>query len=82
MHPPFSKYYSLKGYYSQRQFSALAELQPGKVVRPSVCLSVTKSYDTSRHLIFPKLGQMLEGDERGTLTRPDFPRKIYLINYS
>ena len=32
--------------------------------------------------ILTKLGQKSKGDELGTVTRPDFPRKIYLINYS
>ena len=44
--------------------------------------SVKKSYHTSRSQNFPKLGQKLQGDESGTVTRPDFPGKIYLINYS
>ena len=32
--------------------------------------------------ILAKLGQKSKGDELGTVTRPDFPGKILLINYS
>ena len=32
--------------------------------------------------ILAKLGQKSKGDELGTVTRPDFPGKIYLINYA
>ena len=48
----------------------------------SVGRLVQKSYHTSQPQNFPKLGHKLQGDESGTVTRPDFPGKIYLINYS
>ena len=50
------------------------ELESEKVVRVSVCVS-PKIRVTARWIL-PKLGQKLEGDEWGTVTRPVFPGKI------
>ena len=46
-------------------YSSQLQLSPGSeiVIRPSVRPSVSKSYGTSRHLIFPKLGQKLEDNK-------------------
>ena len=64
---------------SPLQFSTLVELESGKVV----CVSVRPQFSRVTALrIFPKLGQKLRGDEWGTVTRPFFPWKIKLINYS
>ena len=60
------------------QISTLVELQPGKVVRPSV----RSSSGISRRRIFPKLGMVLEEDGCRKVTRPFFPGKIIFINYS
>ena len=64
---------------SQLQFSTLVELQP-----ENVCLwSVYRHFSrTTAVRILANLGQKLEGDKWGTVTGPDFPRKLYLINYS
>ena len=58
------------------------ELEPEKVIRVCVCPSVHRSSDTSRHWILPKLGMMLEDNKCRKVTRPFFPGKINLINYS
>ena len=62
---------------STLQFSASAEFQEPKC--PCVRPLVTKSYGTSRHLIFPKLCMKLEDNKNRKLTRPDFPGKIRII---
>ena len=54
------------------------ELEPEK----DTCPSVHRSSDTSRHWILPKLGMMLEDNKCRKVTRPFFPGKINLINYS
>ena len=49
----------------------------------SVCLSGVRHFSKITALrILAKLGQKSKGDELGTVTRPDFPRKFYLTNYS
>ena len=48
----------------------------------SVRVSVHRSSDTSRHWILTKLGMMLEDIKCRKVTRPFFPGKINLINYS
>ena len=50
---------AIASYSSQLQLSLGSEIP----VRLSVCLSVNKNYGTSRHLIFPKLGQKLEDNK-------------------
>ena len=66
---------AIASYSSQLQLSLGSE----NPVHLSVRLSVNKSYGTSRHLIFPKLGQKLEDNKWRNLTRPDFPGKIWII---
>ena len=58
------------------------ELEPEKDTCPSVRVCVHRSSDTSRHWILPKLGMMLEDNKCRKVTRPFFPGKINLINYS
>ena len=53
-------------------FSALAELQPGKV-RPCVCQHFSR---VAAPRIFPKLCMKSEGDKVRTVTWPVFPGKI------
>ena len=55
------------------QFSTSVEIYRQNVV------GHTLSYATSRHLIFPKLGQKLEDNKWRNLTRPDFRGKIWII---
>ena len=54
------------------------EVRPGNV---SPCVCYREILRTALR-IFAKLGQKSKGDELGTVTRPDFPGKILLINYS
>ena len=58
------------------QFSTSVEHYTQNV---SLLVGWNASYDTSRHLIFPKLGQKLGDNKRRILTGPDFPRKIWII---
>ena len=51
----------------------------GMSVSPSVCYHEIRR---TALRILAKLGQKSKGDELGTVTRPDFPGKILLINYS
>ena len=48
-------------------------------VSPCVRPLGTKSYHTSRAQIFPIFGQKLGGDKCSKVTRPDFPKKIRII---
>ena len=57
---------------------ATVELQP-----ENVSLSGVRHFSKITALrILAKLGQKSKGDELGTVTRPDFPGKILLINYA
>ena len=61
------------------QFSTSVEVRPGNVTS----LSVSQiEIQVTAPRILAKLGQKLQGDELGTVARPVFPGKIYLINYS
>ena len=57
---------------------AAVEVRPGNV---RVCVSLGEIRRTALRIL-AKLGQKSKGDELGTVTRPDFPGKILLINYS
>ena len=60
------------------QFSTSVEVRLG-IVSWSVGLLVTKSYHTSRVQISIIFGQKLDIEILRTLTKPDYPKKIWII---